>query len=593
VVAMSAANSSPSHSRNEELREKQRREAGPWLHAWHDAVANIKAFSQCVRLCDVRGDGENKLLIADEAKILKVYKGVDVKEHAIPDVPNAMACFYSEEGRPQFPSVAVAAGPFIFIFKDLRPFYKFKLPPVDIEPIESEVWISLKNGKMETPQAIEMLTEARDNGVMLSSQSMNLLAFSDAKEQEEFIEINKTQALQQQTTVTCMETLNKNKEDPRAIGMLVVGTESSHVIITDQWGTSILKKIALPSVPVFMAVSGTYEVEYRIVVSCRNGNVYTIKKGKVIGTVIELETQPCGLEMIDKSIIVGCMDNVIHSFHIKGKKNYSIYLPESITNMTVLTLSRLHIKALIVALSNGEVRLYNKKHLVSTLKSPDVVTAMRFGPYSREEASLILCYKSGALGIKMLSRHAKLDVSSITPGPPPEQDIPLNVPKITKLYIEQTQRERDQAVDMHRIFQRDLCKMRLSTARSFVKIITDGQGPISNTGSNSLRLDAKVQGLGPLFKLKLSIKNTGSKVLTNIPVTYSYNHDIYKITGGVTWLSALVPTLDYKYELKLECIDENGACDPIRVYICNPRSAVPMISAIVNMPVSELLEPDE
>lgn len=593
---MSQSGGSPSHSQaaKDEARAKERREAGPWLHAWHDPVANIKAFSQCVRLCDVRGDGENKLLIADEAKILKVYKGVDVKEHAIPDVPNAMACFYSEEGRPQYPSVAVAAGPFIFIFKDLRPFYKFKLPQVDIEPVEMEVWTSLKTGKMQPTQAIEMLTEARDSGVLLSSQSMNLLAFNDVKEQEEFIEANKAQPLQQHTTVTCMETLNKNKDDPHAIGMLVVGTESCQVIITDQWGTSMIKKISLPSVPVFMAVSGTYEVEYRIVVSCRNGNVYTIKKGKVIGTVIELETQPCGLEMIDKSIIVGCMDNVIHSFHIKGKKNYSIYLPESITNMTLLTLSRIHVKALVVALSNGEVRLYNKKHLVSTLKSPDVVTAMRFGPYSREEASLILCYKSGALGIKMLSRHAKLDVSSVAPGPPPEQDIPLNVPKITSLYIDQTQRERDQAIDMHRIFQRDLCKMRLSTARSFVKIITDGQGPISNSGSSSLRLDAKVQGLGPLFKLKINIKNTGQKPILNTPVTYSYNHDMYKVkAGAVNWLPVLIPGLEYKYELMVENVDPAGSADAIRVYISNPASAVPIISAIVNMPLSEINEVEE
>jgi hypothetical protein len=77
-------------------------------------------------------------------------------------------------------------------------------------------------------------------------------------------------------------------------------------------------------------------------------------------------------------------------------------------------------------------------------------------------------------------------------GPPPEQDIPLKVPKKTKLYVEQTQREVDQAVDMHRLFQRDLCKLRLSTARSFVKIITDGQGPLSSTGSAELRLDCKV-----------------------------------------------------------------------------------------------------
>lgn len=58
-------------------REKQRRLAGPWLHAWHDPVAGIKAFSCCVRLTDVMADGEYKLIIADGDRKLKVYKGTD------------------------------------------------------------------------------------------------------------------------------------------------------------------------------------------------------------------------------------------------------------------------------------------------------------------------------------------------------------------------------------------------------------------------------------------------------------------------------------------------------------------------------------
>jgi Bardet-Biedl syndrome 1 protein len=88
-------------------------------------------------------------------------------------------------------------------------------------------------------------------------------------------------------------------------------------------------------------------------------------------------------------------------------------------------------------------------------------------------------------------------------GPPPEQDIPLTVPKKTKLYIEQTQRERDQAVEMHRLFQRDLCKLRLATARAYVKVLTDGHGPLSYTAGSSLRLNPQVQGLGPIFRLKV------------------------------------------------------------------------------------------
>jgi hypothetical protein len=53
--------------------------------------------------------------------------------------------------------------------------------------------------------------------------------------------------------------------------------------------------------------------------------------------------------------------------------------------------------------------------------------------------------------------------------------MPLQIPKKTRLYVEQTQREREQALDMHRIFQRDLAKLRLTSARAYVKILTDGQ----------------------------------------------------------------------------------------------------------------------
>jgi len=223
------------------------------------------------------------------------------------------------------------------------------------------------------------------------------------------------------------------------------------------------------------------------------------------------------------------------------------------------------------------------------------VTALRFGPYGREEASLILCYKSGSLTTKMLARGADLEVQSVAPGPPPEQDIPLSVPKKTKLYVEQTQRERDQAIDMHRIFQRDLCKLRLSTARAFVKVISDGAGPLSSSGSTSLRLDAKVAGLGPLFKLRLVLKNTGLRPLLDVPLALAYNTAIYRVRGSslVARIPVLVPGVEYAFEIGLECVDALGAADPIRVFVLSSKSAVPAISAIVNMPQSELLDKEE
>jgi len=63
---------------------------------------------------------------------------------------------------------------------------------------------------------------------------------------------------------------------------------------------------------------------------------------------------------------------------------------------------------------------------------------MIYGVFGREEGCLILNYKSGGLSAKILQRQANLNTSSSKPGAPPEQDIPLNVPKKTKLFVELT-----------------------------------------------------------------------------------------------------------------------------------------------------------
>lgn len=144
---------------------------------------------------------------------------------------------------------------------------------------------------------------------------------------------------------------------------------------------------------------------------------------------------------------------------------------------------------------------------------PWCLAAMRFGTYAREANTLATISRSGALTFKMTKRTANFKAPEAASGPPPEQDIPLAVPKKTKLYVEQTQRERDQAVEMHRIFQRDLCRLRLNTARAFVKTIADGGSALASLSGASLRLNASVMGLGPSFKIKLDLTVSGLSLL--------------------------------------------------------------------------------
>lgn len=134
------------------------------------------------------------------------------------------------------------------------------------------------------------------------------------------------------------------------------------------------------------------------------------------------------------------------------------------------------------------------------------------------------------MSFKIFRRQSSIDV--VADAPPPEQDIPIKMPKKTKLFIDNSKLEMEQAAEMHKIFQRELCKLRLNCARAYVKVITDGSGPISYSSRASVRLNADVQGLGPLFKLHLKIQNTGARVLENNLVTFGFDHSLYVRGGG-------------------------------------------------------------
>jgi hypothetical protein len=85
-------------------------------------------------------DGDNKLLICDLAQKLKVYKGTSlIVEHAMLDKPVSQCVTYTDYAMPRVPSISVAAGSNIFIYRHIRPYRKWTCPNVDISEIETNV----------------------------------------------------------------------------------------------------------------------------------------------------------------------------------------------------------------------------------------------------------------------------------------------------------------------------------------------------------------------------------------------------------------------------------------------------------------------
>eukprot|EP00877_Chromochloris_zofingiensis_P001275 jgi/Chrzof1/11148/Cz05g25190.t1 len=563
-----------------------------WLDAWADPVAEVRAFSSCIHTCNLFGDGDWRLVVADADKKLKVWKGTHKSsENALLDVPVAITSFIADSTQPKVPALAVACGAHIYMFRNLRPFYKFVLPTEPTNTEEQNIWKQLESSGLSAQDANQQFSDLQNKGVQLTARSLELLSLSDPDQYSSYVQSAKGQPLVQQTCITCMDVIKQALDEPDAVSCLVIGTEDGRVSVLNSAGTAISKSIWIGAPPTLLATSGTLDLEYRITVAARNGVLYNIKSGVLSKTVIQLEAQPVGLVRIGKSIIVGCMNDVVHCYTGKGQKTWSIYLPASILSMQLLaTQTSRMTKAIILALSNGEVRVYNNKMLVSTHTSAAPITGLFFGRYGREDNTLITLTKTGALDIKILPRGANLEVFTGPAGPPPEQDVPLAVPKKTKLYVEQTQRERENAVDMHRVFQRDLCKLRLKTARAYVKVLTDGQGPASHTSNANLSMNARVQGLGPRFSLLLSLRNEGNVPVTAVQVTFEYNTSIYDASKQQLSIPLLVPMLQYEYQVSVRCLDPAGPADSIRIVMVNANSCLPMMTATVKMPISEIDE---
>jgi len=61
-------------------------------------------------------------------------------EHTLVDIPSAATSFYADDQTPRIPALAVAVGPNVFIYRNLRPYFKFTLSPETVSEVEKSVW---------------------------------------------------------------------------------------------------------------------------------------------------------------------------------------------------------------------------------------------------------------------------------------------------------------------------------------------------------------------------------------------------------------------------------------------------------------------
>lgn len=166
-------------------------------------------------LCDVRSDNYHALVVADLCPLLadntdgrsrlKVFKGTTlVNEQPIAGIPAAVISLYIDEnGSPKVPGmdyialsctflngvlikqsyicitctnlvVALAVGPSVLFYRNMKPYYKWTLPSLPINETETEIWRKLPTDKAENiPLLVDRLRQL--DARVLTQVSLDLM----------------------------------------------------------------------------------------------------------------------------------------------------------------------------------------------------------------------------------------------------------------------------------------------------------------------------------------------------------------------------------------------------------------------------------
>ncbi|CAO1340392.1 unnamed protein product [Diamesa serratosioi] len=559
-------------------------------------------------ICDLKNDNYYKLIAAeipysiDTKPKLKVYKGSQlINEQGLPGIPSAIEFVYIDECEPKTPIIAVAVGPSILFYRNMKPYYKFTVPSLPVEALEQDIWKKLPH---ELPANItNLINDLKSIEISkLSPQSQKLITLLDS-EVDNFIKENADSKPERLSVIVAMTTIYKNVEEEKSPMCLIIATETGEIYVLESQSFNILHEslvCAFRSTPDLLSASGCYNSDYKIVISTREGSLCLLRKNWLEGReIVKLEHPATGMALlpIDQTIVV--LSNSLMCFSKKGKLLWSSNLPQDAICLTPVPLPHLGISLVCVGLKGGLVQIYSQKHLVDQFYAPDTVLSIYFGPLGLEEHVLVLVTNSGTLLIKILKRMAEfpLNIDTSEQNASALGSVNLSIPKKTKIFIEQTIREREHAATIHNMFQSELWRMRLTAASTTLEILKSADSSFSgDIGQAALKLLAEVAGLGPDFILYVTLENISStKVATNLYVIIHADPSLYKIERRFVELSPIVPGFSLKMDFDVisqltpEGLPVEMSFDTsiIRVLIMKEGLSKPLIASTVVMPQPE------
>lgn len=197
----------------------------------------------------------------------------------------------------------------------------------------------------------------------------------------------------------------------------------------------------------------------------------------------------------------------------------------------------------------------------------------------QEERTIAMVTVGGALCMKILKRTADFNVNNSTSNPSCNAS-KFSIPKKTRLFVDQTIRERAEAKKIHNTFQQGFLRLRLTTAKRASEHLNESQ----TLGPNPITLEANVLGLGPNYMIRVVVTNI-SEDLAHTELYILCRAEDTSVSPRVINLPLLPSAVPVPVTI---CANlKSQISGKVKVLLCKKSNPKPLATTVVILPVAE------
>lgn len=336
--------------------------------------------------------------------------------------------------------------------------------------------------------------------------------------------------------------------------------------------------------PVSMTSTGLWSGDGRIFIVSRDTRIGSIKKGQsqiniwenLLAPAVAITALSCD------GAAIAAMDGTIIGYSNNGLKLWKIKLPGLALDMTSLPVQQSGLLLLAVSVPRIGLLVYDGQHHVDTISMMDPVSAIKFGRMGQEERAMAMITMSGGLSVKILKRTANFSSRSISATAINDTNTTrFSVPKKTRLFVEQTIRERSEAKQIHSSFQQAFLRLRLTVAKKTQQVLKNNK----NSNVNTITMENSVLGLGPTYILRTIVTNVAEETTESSLFLVFKSIECY-INPRVVDLPLLPSGIPIPVMVK--ATPKSQVNEKIQILLCKKNQIQPITTTHLILPISEI-----